>query len=464
MADQQSLSVPELRRELGLRDMVLFNVAVVAGVRGFSGAAQAGSIALPLFVLCIALFFVPMAIVVASLGRRFPEEGGFYVWIREAFGERTAFLCAWAYSIAMLVYFPVLLIFGASVLPHVLGRQYAPLADRAGFVLPATFVMLWAVTLANIAGLRFAKWINNAGGIGTYAAFAVILAAGLVAVRTGGPATHTDWMVPWKADTVFAWSQIWFFLTGLELGGIMAGEIRRPQRTLVTATATSAAAIAVFYVTGTGALLAMLPAGAIDPVYGTVQAVARAGSLLGADWLPIALAAIITVSVVGAFGANLCSTSRLPWVFGVHHYLPSWFGRVHPRFGTPYAAMLAGAVGSSCFLVAMFSGESLRSGYNTLYDSTILLTVLPLAVMFAAAWKLGQRLSAGLGLAVTATVLICSVVPPPDTTALMFEAKAFGLLAAASASGWWLYHRAHAQRRRIADVPAAEIRSAAAVE
>ena len=153
-----------------------------------------------------------------------------------------------------------------------------------------------------------------------------------------------------------------FLLTGLELGGVMAGEIRRPERTVALAAGISGGAIAVFYVAGTGALLAILPVASIDPVYGIAQAAAHAGAVLGAGWLPVALAAIIVVSVIGQFGAILCSTSRLPWIFGLDHYLPPVFGRIHPRFGTPDVSMFAGAIVSTLFLTGMFSGETVHAG------------------------------------------------------------------------------------------------------
>jgi glutamate:GABA antiporter len=433
---------PPLRRELGLRDLVLFNVAVVAGVRGFSGAAQAGAAALPLFALCVALFFIPMAILVAGLGRRFPVEGGFYVWIREAFDERAAFLCAWIYAIGILGFFPTLLVFGASVVPHVLGAGFAPLADRPGFVLPITLAILWSVTFANIAGLRFAKWINNIGGLCTSAAFVLLVGAAIFSAQAAGSATQFEWRIAGGIQTLVVWAQMMYLLTGLELGGVMAGEIRNPQRTVALAALIGGAAITLFYVAGTGALLAILPASAIDPVYGATQAASRAAALTGAAWLPIVFAAIIVASVIGQFGAVLCSASRLPWILGLNSYLPEAFSRTHPRFGTPHVSMLVGAAVSSLFLVAMFSGETLHAGFNALYDATILLNSVPFLVMFGAGWRLGYRISSGLGFAVSLTALGSCLVPPPGTnSAAAFEAKILGGLACALVSGWWLHRR-----------------------
>src|SRR3954470_15786290 len=92
-------TAPRLKRELGLRDLVLFNVAALLSTRWIAAAAHAGSGALTLWVLAAALFLVPCAFSVASLSRRFPEEGGLYVWTREAFGEWHAYVAGWFYYV-----------------------------------------------------------------------------------------------------------------------------------------------------------------------------------------------------------------------------------------------------------------------------------------------------------------------------------------------------------------------------
>src|SRR5947209_5469703 len=107
-----------LRRQIGVADLTLFNISVVAGLRSFSSLAQEGSRAIPLMVICTLLYFLPMAILFARLGRRYPQEGGFYIWVREAFGPWPAFLSAWLYLIGILLLFPTVIMFGASIGPH----------------------------------------------------------------------------------------------------------------------------------------------------------------------------------------------------------------------------------------------------------------------------------------------------------------------------------------------------------
>src|SRR4051812_43775978 len=104
---EQSL---HLKRELGLRDLVLFNVAALISTRWIGAAAHAGSGALSLWVLAAVFFLVPSALVVANLSRRFPEEGGFYIWTREAFGDWHAYVCGWFYYVNNLFWIPGVLV------------------------------------------------------------------------------------------------------------------------------------------------------------------------------------------------------------------------------------------------------------------------------------------------------------------------------------------------------------------
>src|ERR1035438_5634101 len=97
MSDAQ----PALRRELRLWHLVLFNVSAVAGIRWLAAAAQVGPGSLTLWLLAALTFFLPSALVIASLSARFPEEGGFYVWTKRAFGDWHGFLAAFCRTAAV---------------------------------------------------------------------------------------------------------------------------------------------------------------------------------------------------------------------------------------------------------------------------------------------------------------------------------------------------------------------------
>src|SRR5437879_3759310 len=81
-----------LRKEMGLLDVVLFNIAAVLGPRWIARAAHSGQSSITLWIFAAIFFFLPMALVIAELSTRFPREGGLYVWTKEAFGDFHGFV------------------------------------------------------------------------------------------------------------------------------------------------------------------------------------------------------------------------------------------------------------------------------------------------------------------------------------------------------------------------------------
>src|ERR1700675_2498363 len=144
---------PELPRELRLWHLVLFNIWAVAGVRWLAAAAQAGPGSLTLWLLSALAFFLPSALVVSSLSRHFPEEGGFYVWTKRAFGEWHGFLCAWVYFVSNILYFPTLLLSGVAMASYMFGPSGIRYAEDPYYAIPVTFGGLWLAFLVNLVGL-----------------------------------------------------------------------------------------------------------------------------------------------------------------------------------------------------------------------------------------------------------------------------------------------------------------------
>ena len=93
---------PSLRRVLRVRDLVLFYVTAVLGMRWVATAAAAGPSALLIWVLPACCLFVPLAFTVIELTSRYPDEGGIYVWARHAFGgfAGAAYQCAFGTTLA----------------------------------------------------------------------------------------------------------------------------------------------------------------------------------------------------------------------------------------------------------------------------------------------------------------------------------------------------------------------------
>ena len=450
---------------MGFWDVLLFNIATVLGPRWIAAAAHNGPSSISLWVLAAALFFVPTALVVSELSTRFPDEGGLYVWSKEAFGDFHGFVAGWCYWIYTVFYFPGLLLASAAMSAYIGGAGAAALADSRPYLVAGSILLLAVAVWLNIIGLNIGKWLQNAGGVGTYAPLVILsLVAGALWLRQGSM-THFTWtgLLPaWNLDTVNFWSQIAFAFTGLELVSAMSEEIRDPQRTLPRAILGSGVLIAAMYILGTVALLAVIPAGQVDPKSGVFQAVTQASSLLRIGIVGIVAALLVTAGNAGGVGSTVAGIARVPFVVGIDRYLPRPFGKIHPRWKTPHISILVQAGISCAVLLLSQINETTNGAYQGLVAVAVILYFIPFLYMYAAAIKLAGRADrsaspnavlipggtlgvwviSGMAFLVTLAAILFSLIPPAEVTnKLVFFVKVAGASLAAIAIGLALYFR-----------------------
>jgi amino acid transporter len=138
-------------------------------------------------VLAAVFFFVPGALVINELSSRFPEEGGLYAWSREAFGPFHGFVAGWTYWIYTFFYFPGLLLASASMAAYIMGGRGSVLAQDRTFQLTVSLGILLVAVVLNIIGLNIGKWLQNAGGVGTYVPLVMLVAVAAIAARFRNP-------------------------------------------------------------------------------------------------------------------------------------------------------------------------------------------------------------------------------------------------------------------------------------
>ena len=455
----------QLRRAMGFWDVLLFNIATVLGPRWIAAAAHNGTSSISLWALAAVFFFVPTALVISELSTRFPSEGGLYVWSKEAFGDFHGFVAGWTYWIYTVFYFPGLLLASVSMSAYVVGAGGADLARERSFLLAGSLLILLIAVGLNIVGLNIGKWLQNAGGVGTYMPLLILCGVGGAVWLRNGSVTHFTWsnILPhWDWNTVNFWSQIAFAFTGLELVSAMSEEIRDPQRTLPRAILGSGIMIAAIYMVGTLAVLAMVPAAQVDPKSGVFQAITHGSGLLRVGMLGVIAALLVTAGNAGGVGSTVAGIARVPFVVGIDRYLPSAFGRIHPRWRTPHISILVQAGVSGAVLLASQINETMEGAYQGLIDVAVILYFIPFLYMYAAAIKLAGRedrrtsantvlipggklgvwIAGGLGFAVTLASIILSAIPPGEVTnKFVFELKIIGASLAAIALGLILYFR-----------------------
>lgn len=438
----ESAEPKTLKRELGLRDITLFAITCVTASRWIPAAAHAGPGSVTLWMLAALFFMIPLTITVAALAVKYPGSGGLYSWARGDYGPWHGFLCFWVYWIGIAFLFPTAAIFYMKAAFSLLGPNYARLGDNRFYLLAATLAAIWIALGSNMIGMKIGKWTENLGALATWALGLLLVAVAWQVWLRRGSATPIHILPQWNWGTVSFWAAIAYATSGMELAGMMAGEIRDVERTLPRAGWIASAFATVFYISTTVALLVLLPAGQISELSGFAETGESAARLLQTPWLPALIALLVLVSGLGLIGGIGTATSRLPFSAGVDHLLPKAFGRIHPRWGTPHISILVLGVASSGLLIVYQLGDTMRAAYDELLSMMVITGFIPYLYIFGGAWKTGKRWSAVSGWAVTSIALLCTVIPTAEISNVwLFEGKLAAGTLAVIASAWLVYHR-----------------------
>jgi len=382
-----------LKRELGFFDLTLFYIAGGLSLRWIATAAAAGPSTILIWIFACLCFFVPLAASVLELSARYPQEGGLYVWTQHAFGDFSGFLAAWTYWMSNLPYFPAVLYFGAGSLlfafPHGQG-----LSGNRNYYLLFSLACLTLITILNVRGLKFGKWLNSLGAFGSWLPIMILLVLAVVSVSRYGSATRftAATMTP-HADLKNAifWSTIFFAFGGCETGSFMSEEIKNARRTIPRALIVSGIILAASYIAGTIALLVALPSATISGLNGFINALQVMCTRLGLSWVVVIIALLVALNTIGGAASFLSSTSRLPFVAGIDRYLPRIFGRVHAKWGTPWIAIIFyGLAGMLCALLSQ-AGSSVQGAYDLLVSMSIITYFIPFVFLFLAMIRLQRE-------------------------------------------------------------------------
>jgi glutamate:GABA antiporter len=453
-------TISQLRRVLGFRDLLLFYLVTSFSLRWVATAAAAGPSALVIWLIAALGLFVPLVFTVLELSSRYPEEGGVYVWSKHAFGPFAAFVAGWSYWGSNLPYFPGLLYFAAANALFIGGQPWQPLASHASYFIAFALAGLTIAVTMNVVGLDVGKWLNNVGAIAGWIPAVLLLLLGAISWSRFGAATSitAETLVPSTSlkDVIF-WSTIAFAFGGVESGSTMGEEIQDARRTVPRAILTAGAILTFLYIAATLSILLAIPSEQVSGLQGAMQAIEAMCVRAGVSWLVPAGAVLVTINALGGVGGWFAATARLPFVAGIDRYLPEAFGRLHPRWRTPYVSLLVQALIAAVFIFLGQAKTSVRGAYEALVSMGVIAYFIPFLFIFAAMIAL-QRQPAGpevirvpggrpvatalasVGFLVTAISIVLSCVPPddePDKT--FFVVKVVGASLALVAIGVVVY-------------------------
>jgi APA family basic amino acid/polyamine antiporter len=330
-----------LTRELGLTTTTLLVAGQVIAVGIFlTPAAMVRDLVAPLWVLAVWLLMGGMAVcgalVFGELASRYPQAGGVYVYLRESWGPRVAFLYGWKCFLVMDPGLTAALAAGlTSYLPHIFA--IGPRGQLA-----AGIVIIAVLALVNIAGVRLGARVTSLLSVAKLVLLAFVIFAGVLA-----PAG--DWhrffplverpigAAPLVAALAGAIVSAFFSFGGWWEAGRMAGEIRDAQRVLPRALVAGLTIITVCYALMTALVTYAVPPGRITS---SAAFVAELGATIFGDGGARLLAIVVVISVGGSLAAFLMSAPRVYYAMAGDGVFPTALATIDPARGTPVRAIL----------------------------------------------------------------------------------------------------------------------------
>jgi len=373
----------EHRRTLRQRDLVLFTVSAILLPDTLAAVASAGASSIAWWLILAVLFLLPFGLISAELGCSYPEQGGMYAWVRDAFGGRWASRTTWCYWINMTVWMPAIYTLCAGIFSQIFDLGLGLWAQIA-----LALALTWLTVAVNIVALDIGKWVPNIGAL-----VKLLLFIGIVFGALRYLSGH-EMANPMNAETLMPhWDQglhyipaIIYGMLGFELVSAGSAEIRDPARDVPRSILYSGVIVLLCYLAGTIAVLAAIPAAEINLVEGLVDTLqllygdSGTGAFLTAGLGLSVLFAIYSAGVTWSLGGNRAAAEA-----SLEGELPRGFGIESRRNGTPIgAALLMGVCSSAILLLYGFVTGSNEDLFWSLFAFSTVLFLLPYLGMMLA--------------------------------------------------------------------------------
>jgi amino acid transporter len=344
-------SIEEQPKTFGLLSMTLFAVSAILVADTVATSAAIGVQGLTFWIILAILFFIPYGFITAELGAAWPEEGGIYVWVREALGPRWGAVTAFLYWINVAYWAPSVFVLFAGTLATVFWSGMSRTAEEV-----IVIALIWAVVAVGVLPITLSKWVPNAS-----AAFKMIVLVGLgvigaaFAVKNGTANSFalSQWRPSWGNNYSFLPIIIYSYM-GFELMNSAGSAIKEPKRDVPKMIVLAGALILAIYMFATFGIQASLKLGDLSIVTGIADAMKLSfdNVLKGYSWLYD----ILMVMLLFTFFGNM-----LTWSLGGNHSMASGakdtraaglFGHVNRRYTSPdYAYVLFGVIATAVTVI-----------------------------------------------------------------------------------------------------------------
>ncbi|MCX7124989.1 MAG: amino acid permease, partial [Gammaproteobacteria bacterium] len=377
----------KIRKPLSVLSLVAINVIAIDSLRTLPFSAEYGFSAVFYYLLAAITFFLPVSLVSAELATGWPETGGVYVWVREAFGKKIGFLTIWLQWFYNVVWYPTIM----SVIAVTIAYAINPaLSHDKFYMLSVIMIVFWGCTFINCLGMKAASRLSNFSAVvGTLVPMLFIIVLGVVWIMLGKPInisfneksffpnlTHMNNLVLFIA--------ILYGLVGMEMSAAHAREVANPQRDYPRAVYYSMALILATLILGSLAISIVVPVEKINIVAGLLQAFELFFKTFHMMWFMPILAVLIVCGAVGGAAAWMLGPSKGMLAAARDGSLPRYFSVVSKN-NTPVRILMLQGILFTVMCSAFILMPTVSSGFWVLTDVTTILALLVYVAMFPAA-------------------------------------------------------------------------------
>jgi glutamate:GABA antiporter len=412
--------------------LTMITVGSVDSIRNLPATALFGSQLIAFFVLGALCFLIPTALVSAELASGWPKQGGVYVWVKEAFGQRAGFFAIWLQWIENVIWYPTILSFVAGTVGYLIDPT---LATNPYFLWSVIVASFWGVTLVNLRGMRSSAFLSNLCALsGLILPMGLIIGLGALWITGDNPVQikfDLPSIVPhWHDHSMWvSLTAIMLSFCGIEIATVHANDVRDPQRAFPKALTYSVLIILGTLILGSLAIAVVLPQGDINLVAGIMQAFDAFFARYHLLWLMPMIALMLVMGGLGGVNNWIIAPTKGLLVAAQDGNLPKFFQRENEA-GAPTVLLIGQAILVTILSTLFLFMPSVNGSYWLLTALAAQLYMLMYLMMFLAAIKLrlkapnqprpfcipggmpGMLLVSGLGLLGVMTTLVVSFMPP----------------------------------------------------
>lgn len=420
--------------KLGLFPFIMITAAIIVSVRNLPMMAEAELYMVFYALIAVLAYLIPSALVSAELTTGWPQEGGVYVWVKEAFGERWGFTATWLQWFQMVIGMVTVLAFIAASLAFVFDPA---MADNKLFLLVVILAVYWGATYFNLRGLKTSSRISTVCFTsGVLFPGLLIIVLGIIYVVSGNPlqlnlSFTTANLIPDIGDikSMVLLAGFIFVFAGIEVSAGHANDVKNVRRNYPLAILFAAVICIVINVIGALSVAVVVPHGEISLVSGVMQAVSSFFSVFHLSWLVPIVAVLVVMGAVGQISTWILGPIRGVSIAARRGNLPPLLQKMN-RNGIPRNLLILQASLVSLFGVLFALVPGVNAAFWLLLDLTVLVYLMMYILMFLAAIRLrytrpdvpraykvpggkgGMWFIGGLGLVTVLFTIVIGFFPP----------------------------------------------------